>query len=188
VDCQENGKVAAVKFEMLEDNRRSLIRRCLDTRQYVARLAAQQSGVCDRDIRWVFQRVARDVDAPTAEMHQGVQDIDRGVLDMPAWILCLEHLGHLDNRGSAAALAADGGDLRDGRHRGARGLYTLQEAQDQGCTYPFGIPPRETRAAPTLSEYLHGIFPGVQVTRPGLHLPWSRHLHTWKDTVANKKA
>jgi len=74
--------------------------------------------------------VARDVDAPTAEMHQGVQDIDRGVLDMPAWILCLEHLGHLDNRGSAAALAADGGDLRDGRHRGARGLYTLQEAQD----------------------------------------------------------
>ena len=130
VDCQENEKVAAVKFEMLEDNRRSLIRRCLDTRQYVARLAAQQSGVCDRDIRWVFQRVARDVDAPTAEMHQGVQDIDRGVLDMPAWILCLEHLGHLDNRGSAAALAADGGDLRDGRHRGARGLYTLQEAQD----------------------------------------------------------
>ena len=127
VDCQENEKVAAVKFAMLEDNRRSLIRRCLDTRQYLARLAAQQSGVCDRDIRWVFQRVARDVDAPTAEMYQGVKDIDRGVLDMPAWILCLEHLGHLDSRGSAAALAADGEDLRDGRHRG---LYTLQEAQD----------------------------------------------------------
>jgi hypothetical protein len=153
---------------MLEKKRLAMLQRCCDERQLLARIASQMTGIGDSDITDVFLRFSHDPAAPPATLYSpaaqaherprqksvlgGVKDVSRGRLDLPAFILCLEAMGYLEDRGSSSSSPlrarersrGEGGDDDEGREQeqeprpqgharnrpGEQPLYTLEEAQE----------------------------------------------------------
>jgi hypothetical protein len=145
-DSMGHEQAAQLRYKMLEDNRRSLIRRCCNKRNHLYSVEAGQTNVFDEDIQDVFLRFAHGKDAPvsisgtsgTFDAEQTLQSVlgrvthvTEGFLDLPAWILCLEALGYLGDRGSAAARGD--GENTSGTGEVMQDLYSLEEAQRLFC-------------------------------------------------------